>query len=84
MVYPHHTADVFRFYKILGNYFPKWKGRGSHLALDNQWKTPWLDLEAKTKKDQWEEWGRVADLINYCILECLFTKVNGYKGPDGN
>lgn len=40
--------------------------------------------EEKLKKDQWEEGDSMADLINYCILKCLFTVTNSYKRSDVN
>lgn len=40
--------------------------------------------ETEQEKDQWEEGDGVADLINYCILKCLFTEMNSYKRSDVN
>lgn len=44
----------------------------------------WGKAEEKLKKDQWEEGDSMADLINYCILKCLFTVTNSYKRSDVN
>lgn len=36
------------------------------------------------KGDLWEGQCSLADLINYCILKCLFTEVSSYKRSDVN
>lgn len=36
------------------------------------------------KGDLWEGQCSLADLINYCILKCLFTEVCSYKRSDVN
>lgn len=36
------------------------------------------------KGDLWEGQCSLADLINYCILNCLFTEVSSYKRSDVN
>lgn len=36
------------------------------------------------KGDLWEGQCSLADLINYCILKCLFTEVSSYTRSDVN
>lgn len=40
--------------------------------------------KVRVKEDLWEGQSSLADLINYCILKCLFTEVSSYKRSDVN
>lgn len=40
--------------------------------------------KVRVKEDLWEGQRSLADLINYCILKCLFTEVSSYKRSDVN
>lgn len=40
--------------------------------------------KVRVKEDLWEGQRSLADLINHCILKCLFTEVNSYKRSDVN
>lgn len=40
--------------------------------------------KVRMKGDWWEGQRSLADLINYCILKCLFTEVSSYKRSDVN